>query len=342
MGHIINPISFRLYYTRYWNNNWNLNYNNINYSYINIYDYLLHILLKKFFNLYLNSIKYGIIFLNIKIIRLFKNVIYNIYIHDSFYDMLVFKLFKNIKKLTFPKYKYSKMKIFFLYKIKFFLNKLIKKINRNKSKIKNIIFNYNNKKYFNILYKRSLIKYYSLTYLKRKKLRIYYHYKIFLKFFLLFLFKKFNKKFWNYIKLLLNKFINYLINFNSINYFYYFNILSVSKYQILTKIVSDYIAIRLNQNFKIGEILFSINRFFYKLYKKYKLIKGYKIQCAGRFSRKQRASFQWKIFFSLKPSTIKSRLDYSLSEIVLKFGKCAIKVWIQKNRSFHNKLLYKF
>lgn len=90
--------------------------------------------------------------------------------------------------------------------------------------------------------------------------------------------------------MIINKFINYLYN-NNKSYIYY-NILCVSKYFILAKIVSNFIAIRLIQNFRLGEILSSLNRFFYKLYKRYKLIHGYKIQCAGRFSRKQRAMLQ--------------------------------------------------
>ena len=88
------------------------------------------------------------------------------------------------------------------------------------------------------------------------------------------------------------KYFNYILNKNINKSLNYINILCVSKYFILSKIVSDFIAIRLSQNFRLGEVLSSVNGFFYKLYKRYKLIKGYKIQCSGRFTRKQRAMLQ--------------------------------------------------
>jgi len=108
-----------------------------------------------------------------------------------------------------------------------------------------------------------------------------------------------------------------------------------------TQIVSDFIVVRLTQNFKLGEILTQINNFFYRLYHSYKLIKGYKIQCTGRFSRKQRASLQWKLFYSIKPSTLKSRLHFSMSNIILKYGKCSIKIWIRSTKLSKKRLLYK-
>lgn len=353
MGHLINPISFRLYYVRYWNNVWNLNFNNYNYSYLNITDYFINLLLIKFFKSYLNSIKNGIIYLNVKIIRSYYKIIYNIFIHDSFYDMMISKIYKNIKKFLFPRFYYNKVKNIFLTKVSLYLNYFIRKLYKKKYKIRFFLkINFNkiskklllnkNKKYYIYIYRSSLIKYYLLSYLRRKKKRIYFHYKLFLKFFLFFIFNKLHNYFWNYIKLILFKYFNYIFNKNIKKSLNNINILCVSKYFILSKIVSDFIAIRLSQNFRLGEVLSSVNGFFYKLYKRYKLIKGYKIQCSGRFTRKQRAMLQWKLFYSIKPSTLKSQLDYSLTEVILKFGKCAIKVWIRKSRFSKKRLLYKF
>ena len=69
MGHVINPISYRLYNIRYWNNNWFSN--NLNYSYLVNQDILLDRFFRKFLTSHLGSTAIGIIFVNLKIIRFF-------------------------------------------------------------------------------------------------------------------------------------------------------------------------------------------------------------------------------------------------------------------------------
>lgn len=97
MGHVINPISYRLYNIRYWNNNW---FNSgINYSYLVNQDILIDRLVKKLFTSYLDSTNVGVIFVNLKIIRFFDNLSLYIYIHDSFFDLLFFNLKKNARFL---------------------------------------------------------------------------------------------------------------------------------------------------------------------------------------------------------------------------------------------------
>lgn len=58
-------------------------------------------------------------------------------------------------------------------------------------------------------------------------------------------------------------------------------------------------------------------------------VRGYKITCSGRFSRKQRATYSWKSFGSLGLSSMKSKLDYSYKTIALKYSSCTIKVWVR-------------
>src|SRR5690348_991582 len=102
MGHIINPLSYRLYNIRYWNNNWStLNKNN--YSYLVNQDQLLENFCRKVLIKYFNSVKLGLIFLNLKIIRYFNSVNLYLYVHDSLLDLFFFNLKKNKIFLTLRK-----------------------------------------------------------------------------------------------------------------------------------------------------------------------------------------------------------------------------------------------
>ena len=96
-------------------------------------------ILIKFFKNYLNSIKNGIMYLNVKIIRFYNKIIYNIFIHDSFYDMMISKIYKNIKKFLFPRFYYNKIKNIFLKKVSLHLNYFIRKLHKKKYKIRNFL-----------------------------------------------------------------------------------------------------------------------------------------------------------------------------------------------------------
>jgi hypothetical protein len=61
-----------------------------------------------------------------------------------------------------------------------------------------------------------------------------------------------------------------------------------NKKVIRANLLSKFLTIRLSQNYKLGELLSSINRFYISLIK-LNYINGYKIMCAGRFTRRQRA-----------------------------------------------------
>lgn len=103
-------------------------------------------------------------------------------------------------------------------------------------------------------------------------------------------------------------------------------------------IISEFFFIRLKQYYTIWEVLKNINYLFKILMRKKKIVKGYKITCSGRFSRKQRATYSWKSFGSLALSTMKSKLDYSYRTIALKYSSCTIKVWVRLNKK-RNKLV---
>jgi ribosomal protein S3 len=128
----------------------------------------------------------------------------------------------------------------------------------------------------------------------------------------------------------------YLKKFNQSEFFSKIFIIGLSKMNVNANIISEFFFIRLTQYYTIWEVLRNINFLFKSLMKGKRLVKGYKITCSGRFSRKQRATYSWKAFGSLAFSTVKSKLDYSYKTIALKYSSCTIKVWVRLGKKKTN------
>lgn len=58
--------------------------------------------------------------------------------------------------------------------------------------------------------------------------------------------------------------------------------------------------------------------------------KGLRIQCAGRFTRNQRASFRVFWFGKVSLNNFSQSIDYSFFSIPLKYGVGSIKIWIAR------------
>jgi hypothetical protein len=155
MGHVINPISYRLYNIRYWNNNWFTSA--INYSYLVNQDILIDRFFRKLLTKYLDSTTIGLIFVNLKIIRFFNNISLYVYVHDSFLDLLFFNLKKNARFLLIKR----------LFSKKFY-KKYRKELRRNK-RLQHKLF---------IFLKRKIILKYSrklfFLFIKNRILKIYW------------------------------------------------------------------------------------------------------------------------------------------------------------------------
>ena len=292
MGHVINPISYRLYNIRYWNNNWFTSA--INYSYLVNQDILIDRFFRKLLTKYLDSTTIGLIFVNLKIIRFFNIISLYVYVHDSFLDLLFFNLKKNARFLLIKR----------LFSKKFY-KKYRKELRRNK-RLQHKLF---------IFLKRKIILKYSR------------------KLFFLFIKNRILKIYWDSFKSLL---LFYLKKFNRSNFFAKIFIVGLSKTNVNANIISEFFFIRLTQYYTIWEVLRNINFLFKSLMRKKKLVKGYKITCSGRFSRKQRTTYSWKAFGSLAFSTVKSKLDYSYRTIALKYSSCTIKVWVRLGKKKNN------
>lgn len=91
-------------------------------------------------------------------------------------------------------------------------------------------------------------------------------------------------------------------------------------------ILSKYISIRLRQRFQLKEALMPMLRHL----SNNEFIRGFRIVCAGRFTRKEIALYDLRTYSSVPFSGVASRLDYALSEVVLKYSICGIKVWLHK------------
>ena len=292
MGHVINPISYRLYNIRYWNNNWFVG--NLNYSYLVNQDILIYRFFKKFLITHLDSTSIGIIFVNLNIIVSFNNIALYFYIHDSFLDLLFFNLKKNARFVLIKR----------LFNKRFY-KKYRKSLRQNKQ-LKTKVF---------VLLKKKVILKYSR------------------KLFFLFIKNKILKTYWDNFKMLS---LFYLKKFNQSEFFSKIFIIGLSKMNVNANIISEFFFIRLTQYYTIWEVLRNINFLFKSLMKGKRLVKGYKITCSGRFSRKQRATYSWKAFGSLAFSTVKSKLDYSYKTIALKYSSCTIKVWVRLGKKKTN------
>ena len=292
MGHVINPISYRLYNIRYWNNNWFVS--NLNYSYLLNQDILIYRFFRKFLIAQLDSTSIGVIFVNLKIIRSFDSIALYFYIHDSFLDLLFFNLKKNAR--------------FVLIK-RLFNKRFYKKYRRSLRRNKQL-----NTKLFTLLKRKVILKY-------SRKL------------FFLFIKNKILKIYWDNFKTLS---LFYLKKFNKSDFYSEIFIIGLSKMNVNANIISEFFFIRLTQYYTIWEVLRNINFLFKSLMKGKKLVRGYKITCSGRFSRKQRATYSWKAFGSLAFSTVKSKLDYSYKTIALKYSSCTIKVWVRLGKKKTN------
>ena len=89
-------------------------------------------------------------------------------------------------------------------------------------------------------------------------------------------------------------------------------------------LIVKYLVSKLEQQFSLGEALFPLVRYLNKA----PTIYGFRIDCSGRFTRKQRASVLTVKGGTVPFSSLKSNLDYEESSVILKYGKCGLKVWL--------------
>jgi len=118
--------------------------------------------------------------------------------------------------------------------------------------------------------------------------------------------------------------------------FYFFKKKINFKYNILddyiltSNSIVKYICDRLKQGFSLNEILKDVK---YVLMNSKDII-GFRIDCAGRFGRKQRTSFKRLSLGNLSKSKINAIVDYNMNFTILKYGCCNIKVLLHKRKGY--------
>jgi hypothetical protein len=224
----------------------------LNYSYLVNQDILLDRFFRKLLISHFDSTAVGIIFVNLKIIRVFDNISLYLYIHDSFLDLLFFNLKKNARFILIRRL-FNK-RFYKKYRKSLRLDKQFKKFRA---------------RLFIVLKKKIILKY-------SRKL------------FFLFIKNKILKIYWDSFKALS---LFYLKKFSSSNFLNKIFVIGLSKMNVNANIISEFFFIRLTQYYTIWEVLRNINFLFKSLMRGKRLVKGYKITCSGRFSRKQRTTY---------------------------------------------------
>lgn len=97
-------------------------------------------------------------------------------------------------------------------------------------------------------------------------------------------------------------------------------------------LVAKYIITKLEKKFTLGETIYPLLR----LLSKIKDLQGFRIDCSGRFTRKQRASHLTFKGGATPFSTLESNFDYEEGFVVLKYGKCGLKVWLFRKKPFYS------
>lgn len=347
MGNLINPVSFRLGITKFWNFNWALN-NNINYSFLSTKNNLLKNYIDKIVNqLGLSIFKFGFLFTNLKTIEINNKLTFILYF--KFNSILV--ALSYINKVTSTKiYKIFKNKIFFDIKTKV-------KIRGNKKQ--KIIF-FKNKNYFNfnsktkIINQNRLLNFYTAERIIDSNSKKYLF-----TFSNLFGLQKFSSYFKNKINLVslisseLVKYILYKNIFKKLklflmysvkNFWYnkniYLNFLfSIYHWSAITAaMIARFVVIRLRQRFPARPLVKSLLRQMIRL-QQVGTILGFKITCSGRFARRGRASFIWEDTGKIGNSVLDINVDYTLFLVTLVNSICGIKVWIVRNKQASKSLI---
>lgn len=369
MGHLINPVTYRLGKTKFWNFTWvnktKKNYKNLLIEDLNFYKF------SKWLLSVLSWHKIGVFIHDFKIVKNFNSLDFCLffflrklnlssYYKKSFFNFFIKNNFLNFFFKTLLNKRTKSYNSFFLLRKKNFQKSNIQLIKKKryffkKKKILKFFLKTNlsqrrkkkNKK--KIWLNSFLFNYCSFSLRKNKKYK-----KFFLKSFnSYFLFKSvctnlfiFRKQFFNnnflLQKNLLSRVFNYKFFFRVLTFFLSFFIKKVFKHEKInfnffqkniyflnSNAIKKYI--RFNVSYTRSKVSQIVKKVFRKTKRKY-FILGLKIGFFGRYEKKLRNKSVWQIRGSLSPSNINTPITHKNFCILLKQGLCGVKV------SFLNKL----
>ena len=111
---------------------------------------------------------------------------------------------------------------------------------------------------------------------------------------------------------------------------YYF----VTNYNFTAELLARYICIKLRQRFTLQQTIRPLIKYLSKDILANKYLFGYRIQCTGRFTRRQRATYLIFKEGKVPLATIEAKIDYAADYVILKDGVGSIKVWLYQTDKF--------
>lgn len=317
MSHLANPLALRLGVVTFWNSVWSSNiikkYNFFffeDFIFFDIFNWLFVYILKKF----------GYIFSHIKILRTFDNIIYFLVF---FYNSFLEKKWMNF-------FRFFSIQSFFRKSLDNYIFSLLDLLFPLLNWEKNIIGVNRVKKYIILL--KNVIK-------KRKKKFRYFFSKGSL-FSLYFIFSYYASYYKNSLNLNVSalkclfqtkiaslkfKIINFVIQKKiNLNYSCKLAFYHVASGSLNSDIIGNYLITKLSQRFKLFKIVDPLLRTLNQL----EFLRGFKIACSGRFTRKQIATYYWEKSGKLPLNEITQFIDYKFLTVTLKNSICGIKIWL--------------
>lgn len=102
------------------------------------------------------------------------------------------------------------------------------------------------------------------------------------------------------------------------------NFIIVKKIYFDASLASKYITNKLLNKFKLEKTVTNLQKDIILSKKKSGII----VYCSGRFDRKERASSEIFSEGKISLTTMKNKVTYSQSNVILKYGICGVKVWV--------------
>jgi hypothetical protein len=324
MGHLINPVSFRLGVNRFWDNKI-VSYKFRTNDNLNLLKVNLNSFLDRFFNFKL-FLKYGFLYSHNNVMLNNEGLILNIYIYKTINNpnksmlelLFLIKIFNNKVRLKFYKKIISLLNYYFS---EIFLKFSLKK-NHKQSNIKNL-------NYFYMLFQLKKFRFFSIEKFIQINLKKNMRNEEYLNFFYERLFfMLIRKRFWNILAKFLSFYIKpYVLGPVKINFY--------STSELSIDVVKKFIIIRLQQRFKVSQIIVPIM----KNLKENKSVLGFKFSFSGRFSRREMATYEWFVDGAVPLNTINAKIEYKQFPVLLKDGICGIKVWINRKLDYEDNIV---
>lgn len=106
--------------------------------------------------------------------------------------------------------------------------------------------------------------------------------------------------------------------------YFIFNFILVKKIYFDASLASKYITNKLLNKFKLEKTVITLQKDIILNKKKSGII----VYCSGRFDRKERASSEIFSEGKISLTTMRNKVTYSQSNVILKYGICGVKVWV--------------